>query len=115
MGKLGFEKQLESLGGIKKLYFSWEKDASVSYRNVEVIDKETDKIIFNMEIQVNIEAGTEVYKINILWEDSGINDFRSFKLFGTYWSSYNVMSYDEVDECLTIESTDSDKLVKVYS
>lgn len=115
MGKLGFEKQLESLGSIKKLYFSWDKDTSLIYRNVEVIDKKNYNVIFNMEIPVNIEAGTEVYKINIIWEEVGIKKFNELKLFGTYWSSYNKMSYDEVEECLIIESVDSDKLVKVYS
>lgn len=112
--KLNFDKQLESLEAIKELYFSWDEDTSVNSRNVEVINKETDEVIIDIQVPINISPGTEFYKINIVWEDAGIGNFNKLKLFGTYWSSYNEMTYDEINEFLLINSSDSDKLVRVY-
>lgn len=113
--KLSFEEQLESLDGIKTLYFSWNRDTSTNLRNVEVVDEVTGNVIFNIQVPINISPGTESYKINIVWENAGVKDFKSLQLFGTYWSSYNKMSYDEINEYLEIESSDSDKLVRIYS
>lgn len=54
MGKLSFEKQLESLSAIKILFRSWGSDTSVNSRNVIVIDKKTDEVIIDMQIPINI-------------------------------------------------------------
>lgn len=113
--KLSFEDELESLGAIKSLHFSWDRDTSTSLRYVEVLDKETDAVILKIKVPINITPGTEFYKINIVWENAGVNDFNLLKLFGVYWSSYNKMNYDNINECLEIYSSDSDKIVKVYA
>ncbi|RDY29777.1 hypothetical protein CHL78_000985 [Romboutsia weinsteinii] len=113
--KLSFEEQLESLHAIKSLYFSWDRDTSTSLRYVEVVDEETDAVILSIQVPINISPGTETYKINIVWENAGVKNFSSLKLFGIYWSSYNKMNYDDINECLEIYSSDSDKIVKVYS
>ena len=62
--KLSFEEQLESLDGIKTLYFSWNRDTSTNLRNVEVVDEVTGNVIFNIQVPINISPGTESYKIN---------------------------------------------------
>lgn len=109
------QKQSESLDAIKKLYFSWDTDSSINLRKVEVIYKQSGDIISDIQVPVNIAPETNSFKINIIWENAEINNFKSLKLFGVYWSSYNEMSYDEINECLVINSIDSDKLIKVYS
>nr|WP_172692217.1 hypothetical protein [Paeniclostridium sordellii] len=113
--KLNVEKQFESLDAIKQLYFSWDRDTGTNLRKVEVVDKKSNNIILDITVPVNISPGTESYKINIVWENGGIKNFRKLKLFGVYWSQYNEMNYDELNQCLLINSNDSDKLVKVYS
>lgn len=115
MGKnLNFEEELDSLDAIKTLYFKCNKDTSTHLRNVEVIDKQSNNIIFIGQVPISIAPETNTYKIYILWEQAGISNFNSLQLFGVYWSSYNKMSYDEISECLVINSSNSDKLVKVY-
>ena len=113
--KLNKEKQMENLDAIKKLYFSWDRDTCANTRNVKVIDKQSENVILTINVPVNIEPGTECYKINIYWEEENIKNCKNLKLFGVYWSNYNTMIYDETKKCLVIDSKDSDKLVKVYS
>ena len=113
---LSFDEQLESLYAIKRLFRNWGKDTTTNNRHVEVVNENTDEVEYEFNsIPVSISSGTEFYTINIYWEDAGIINFNSKGLYGRYSTSYNEMEYDEFDECLVIKSSNSDKIVKVYS
>jgi hypothetical protein len=52
--------------------------------------------------------------VNIIWEDAGYNhkEYRGMGLFGYYDCFYVKMDYK--DEVLHIDSSDTNKIIKVY-
>lgn len=95
MKKLNSQEYSASLYSLKQLDFNCNIDTSISFRNVEVVDKVTDNVIFNIQVPVNISPEIKSYKINIVLKNAGFMDFRSLQLSGVH---INKMSYDEINE-----------------
>lgn len=113
--KLSRDEYMSSMEALKKFYFSCDRINGPHNLLISVINSKTKDIELELNVKITIVYDNMGQKINILWEDSGIKNFRDLGLFGVYWALYNTMEFDDDENVLSIYSSDSNKIVKVYS
>lgn len=115
MGQLLKDNTLkESLNALQD--FHRVHDFDYNYINVEikVLNKYNDEELFDINVDVRVTFDNINQHIDIMWEDSGIKNYKNNGLFGRYNPNFNEMVLDENNNTLEIHSTDSDKLVVIY-
>lgn len=108
------EQQIQSIDALQKYYFDNNHQNGPFNTKVEVCFKRGKKHIFNANVPIVISYDSISQKIDILWEDDGLDDFRDMQLFGTYNCHYTKMKYLKTKGILEINSSDSNKIVRVY-
>jgi hypothetical protein len=113
--KLNRDDYMESMGALQEFYFACNHDNGPMILNVEVIDESAGSVDFDLKVSTTIAYDNTSQTISLIWENSGLKNFKSFGLFGVYWALYNEMEFDENEKSLLIRSSDSDKIIKVYA
>lgn len=112
--KLDWQKEMSYMGELQKFYFACEKDFTVFTTRIEVLPKNKKSVFFSEQIQVKITYDNSNCKVDILWEDAGFDDYRDMQLYGYYSPSFVPMKYYPRNKYLEINSSDSNKIVRVY-
>jgi hypothetical protein len=113
--KLDRDDYISSMGALQEFYFACGHDNGPMILNVQVIDESTESIDFELQVSTTIAYDNSRQTISLIWENSGLKNFKSVGLFGVYWALYNEMEYNENERSLLIKSSDSNKIVKVYA
>lgn len=113
--KLGREDYIESMGALQQFYFSCNHDNGPMDLRVEVINELTGFVELDLNVTITIAYDNTSQTISLIWENSGIKNFKSLGLFGVYWALYNEMEFNKNEESLLIKSSDSNKIIKVYA
>lgn len=103
--KLSFGEGLESMSAV--LDYLRDNGTLTLPKNVSVI--KNGKLIVNDKIDVLALKFNSYMRVDILWEDSGYEDYKDLGLYGSYSSSYCRMTY--IDGILTIKSDDNVEIV----
>ncbi|EOU1670457.1 hypothetical protein OQL13_000534 [Clostridium perfringens] len=112
--KLDRDQELQSVEALQKYYFDNNHQNGPFNTKVEVLSKKGRKLAFNANVSIVIAFDSSSQKISIMWEDDGFDDFRDIQLFGTYNCHYTKMKYIKTKKILEINSSDSNKIVRVY-
>lgn len=82
--------------------------------DIKVLNKYSKKEVFDINVNVRVIYDNISQYIDIIWEDSGMINYRNNGLFGRYNPNYNKMVLNESNNTLEIHSTDSNKIVVIY-
>ncbi|WP_055071196.1 hypothetical protein [Clostridium massiliamazoniense] len=82
--------------------------------NISVISNSNGKSILSKQVPVQVAFDNETQFIDIMWEDVGMKNYKSKRLFGRYNPNFNEMILDENNNSLEIKSIDSDKRVVIH-
>lgn len=115
--KLNPDDQVKSISALQDFYFSCDKKNGPMAVNIEVLFKSNRKLAFQCEIPIIIAFDNTKTAISIMWEDAGYEreEFNYIGLYGSYSCQYVGMKYLKTKRILEINSSDSDKIVRVNS
>lgn len=103
--KLSVGEGLESMSAV--LDYLKDNGTLTLPKNVSVI--KNGKLIVNDKIDILALKFNSYMRVDILWEDSGYEDYKDLGLYGLYGSSYYRMTY--IDGILKIKSDDNVEIV----
>ena len=103
--KLSVGKAQESMSAV--LDYLKDNGTLTLPKNVSVI--KNGELIVNDKIDVLALNFNSYMSVDIMWEDSGYEDYKDLGLYGLYSSSYCLMTY--VDRILKINSDDNIEIV----
>lgn len=109
-GRISHDDSLNAIRAIKEVISPSEAFTGIA--DVEVRDGSEVLLRCNgVTIITGYEAGYRQYRVNIIWEESGIENFRLLGLRGSYNTNFNKM--DEVDGDLVIHAESYDIMISI--
>lgn len=118
--KLNDNDQMESIDAAKQLYFCWNKSTQLHNAHITISNKKESNF-FDDTVRASVVPETNWYNVNIMWDELPLNciinkhNYHSYGLYGVYSSSYYHMKFDEIQDCLTITSDESDNIIQIYA
>ncbi|KEI16991.1 hypothetical protein Z959_07895 [Clostridium novyi B str. ATCC 27606] len=111
---LNQDDKLESIAALQEFCFACKNNHGAITVNIDILFRKGRKLAFTCSAPIVIGSNSAIY---IMWEEAGYTQeqFREIDLYGVYYSEYVKMKYLKTKKILEINSSDSNKIIRIYA